>query len=232
MRPIASRVLFKQIIGRGSRLFDGKGFFRILDFTNATRLIDEWDIPIEKPEPPEPPEEPLPPFDKLIMGVVIDDKKEEPIANATVKIKLGRWEKVGKTDSDGLFKIFGLPSNDEVRVNIEHADYKKSSKKLAPHQSEEEMPYEFRLKPFRTAPKKVTVKGITVTIDEEIEVEFDGSKLSYAEYRKYSGDKIVQTVHSSRELRDIWLDTDKREQLITDLEEKRVNISLIKSIEN
>lgn len=232
MRPIASRVLFKQIIGRGSRLFDGKGFFRILDFTNATRLIDEWDIPIEKPEPPEPPEEPLPPFDKLIMGVVIDDKKEEPIANATVKIKLGRWEKVGKTDSDGLFKIFGLPSNDEVRVNIEHADYKKSSKKLAPHQSEEEMPYEFRLKPFRTAPKKVTVKGITVTIDEEIEVEFDGSKLSYAEYRKYSGDKIVQTVHSSRELRDIWLDTDKREQLITDLEEKRVNIGLIKSIEN
>ena len=51
MRPIASRVLFKQIIGRGSRLFEGKGFFRIIDFTNATRLIDEWDIPTEKPEP-------------------------------------------------------------------------------------------------------------------------------------------------------------------------------------
>jgi type I restriction enzyme R subunit len=125
-----------------------------------------------------------------------------------------------------------LPSNDEVRITIEHANYKKLGKKLAPHTSDEEMPYEFRLKPWRSAPKKITVKGITVTIDEEIEVEFDGSKLSYAEYRKYSGDKIVQTVHSTTELRELWLDSDKREQLITDLEDKRVNIGLIKSIEN
>ena len=39
------------------------------------------------------------------------------------------------------------------------------------------MPYEFRLKPWKAAPKKITVKGVEVTIDEEIEVEFDGVKL-------------------------------------------------------
>jgi type I restriction enzyme R subunit len=232
MRPIASRVLFKQIIGRGSRLFEGKGFFRIIDFTNATRLIDEWDIPIESPEPPEPPEPPMPPMDKLLMGVVVDNKSENPIAGAVVKVKLGRWEKLDKTDEHGMFKVFGLPSNDKVYVSIEHADYKKLGKQLKPHASESETPYDFRLKSWKTIPKKVTVKGIDVTIDEEIEVEFDGVKLSYAEYRKYSKDKIEHAVHSSDELREVWLDPDRREKFIEDLEEKRVNIGLIKSIEN
>lgn len=232
MRPIASRVLFKQILGRGSRLFEGKGFFRIVDFTNATRLIDEWDIPTEKPEPPEPPEEPIAPYDKLVMGIVVDNKSEAPIVSAIVKAKLGRWEKLGKTDENGMFKIFGLPSNDKLTVSIEHADFKKLNKKLAPHKTEDETPYEFRLKAWKSAPKKITVKGIVVTIDEEVEVEFDGIKLSYAEYRKYSKDKIAQTVHSSDELRTIWLDPDKREKFISDLEALKVNISLIKSIEN
>ena len=232
MRPIASRVLFKQIIGRGSRLFEGKGFFRIIDFTNATRLIDEWDIPPMPPEPPEPSEPPIPPYDKLIRGIVVDIKTEKPVAGTIVKVKLGRWEKLGKTDNNGLVKIFGLPSNDVVNISIEHADYKRLNKKLKPNTSEDETPYEFHLKPWKAAPKKITVKGIDVTIDEEIEVEFDGIKLSYAEYRKYSKDKIGQTVHSSDELRVIWLDPDKRGKLIADLEAKRVNISLIKSIEN
>lgn len=232
MRPIASRVLFKQIIGRGSRLYEGKGFFRIIDFTNATRLIDEWDIPTEKPLPPEPPEEPLAPYDKLIMGVVCDNKTEEAVASAAIKIKLGRWEKVGKTDDNGFFKIFGLPSNERISVSIEQAEYKKLTKKLAPNDNEEETPYEFRLKPWKAAPRKITVKGIIVTIDEEVEVEFDGVKLSYAEYREYSKDKIVQVVHSSHDLREIWVDPDKREQFIADLDTKNVNIGLIKSIEN
>ncbi len=232
MRPIASRVLFKQIMGRGSRLFEGKGFFRIIDFTNATRLLDEWDVAPKPPAPPTPPAEPIAPFDKLITGIVVDNKTEEHVASAVVKVKLGRWEKIGKTDADGFFKIFGLPSNDEVTVRVEHADYKGLSKRLEPHKSEEETPYEFRLKPLKGAPKKITVKGIVVTVDEEIEIEFDGIKLSKAEYRKYSGEKIAEMVHTTDELRAVWLDPEKRERLIADLEAKRVNIPLIKSIEN
>ncbi|MEI7741265.1 MAG: DEAD/DEAH box helicase family protein [bacterium] len=232
MRPIASRVLFKQIIGRGSRLFEGKGFFRIIDFTNATRLIDEWDIPTKKPESPEAPDEPIAPFDRLVMGIVVEDKNENPVFGAVVRAKLGRWEKLGKTDEFGAFKLFGLPSNDKVSISIEHASYKKLSKRLKPNATEEETPYEFRLKPWRAAPKKITIKGILVTIDEEVEIEFDGIKLSRAEYRKYSKDKIGHIVHSSEELLEIWLDPDKREQLITDLEAKKVNVSLIRSIDN
>lgn len=45
VRNIGSIVEFKQIIGRGTRLFDGKDFFTILDFTGASENFydDEWD---------------------------------------------------------------------------------------------------------------------------------------------------------------------------------------------
>ena len=35
MRPINSMIEFKQIIGRGTRLFDGKDYFTIYDFVKA-----------------------------------------------------------------------------------------------------------------------------------------------------------------------------------------------------
>lgn len=45
LRNIGSMVEFKQIIGRGTRLFDGKDFFTIIDFTGATNKFydDNWD---------------------------------------------------------------------------------------------------------------------------------------------------------------------------------------------
>jgi len=45
IKPIASKVVFKQIIGRGSRIDPNtnKYFFRIIDYVNATRLLDDWD---------------------------------------------------------------------------------------------------------------------------------------------------------------------------------------------
>ena len=49
MRPINSMVEFKQIIGRGTRLFEGKNYFTIYDFVNATEKFNdpEWDGPPE-----------------------------------------------------------------------------------------------------------------------------------------------------------------------------------------
>ncbi len=45
LRPVNSMVEFKQIVGRGTRLFDGKDYFTIFDFVNArTKFQDpEWD---------------------------------------------------------------------------------------------------------------------------------------------------------------------------------------------
>ena len=45
MRPINSMIEFKQIIGRGTRLFDGKDYFTIYDFVGAHHHFNdpEWD---------------------------------------------------------------------------------------------------------------------------------------------------------------------------------------------
>ncbi len=54
MRPVNSMIEFKQIIGRGTRLFDGKDYFTIYDFVKAYQRFDdpEWDgEPIEPVAP-------------------------------------------------------------------------------------------------------------------------------------------------------------------------------------
>jgi type I restriction enzyme R subunit len=66
MRPINSMIEFKQIIGRGTRLYDGKDYFTIYDFVKAHHHFSdpEWDgEPVEpepkgEPRPPGPPREP------------------------------------------------------------------------------------------------------------------------------------------------------------------------------
>ena len=54
MRPIKSMIEFKQIIGRGTRTFDGKDFFTIWDFVKAHQNFQdpEWDGEPLDPEPP------------------------------------------------------------------------------------------------------------------------------------------------------------------------------------
>jgi type I restriction enzyme R subunit len=52
MRPVNSMIEFKQIIGRGTRLFDGKDYFTIYDFVKAhlNFLDPEWDGEPVEPE--------------------------------------------------------------------------------------------------------------------------------------------------------------------------------------
>ena len=54
MRPINSMIEFKQIIGRGTRLFDGKDYFTIYDFVSAYEHFSdpEWDGEPVEPAPP------------------------------------------------------------------------------------------------------------------------------------------------------------------------------------
>ena len=81
MRPINSMIEFKQIIGRGTRLFDGKDYFTVYDFVKAYEHFNdpEWDgepiepVPVEPkppgpstpPEPPGPGPEPAPTPEKI-----------------------------------------------------------------------------------------------------------------------------------------------------------------------
>ena len=71
MRPVNSMIEFKQIVGRGTRLYDGKDYFTIYDFVKAYHHFSdpEWDgeplepTPSGEPRPgpgPRPPEPPPP----------------------------------------------------------------------------------------------------------------------------------------------------------------------------
>lgn len=58
LRPIKQLIEFKQIVGRGTRLYDGKDYFTIYDFVKGYLNFSdpEWDgEPLEPPEKPEPP---------------------------------------------------------------------------------------------------------------------------------------------------------------------------------
>lgn len=60
MRPIRSMIEFKQIIGRGTRTYDGKDFFTIWDFVKAHENFNdpEWDGEPLEPDPTGPPRPP------------------------------------------------------------------------------------------------------------------------------------------------------------------------------
>jgi type I restriction enzyme R subunit len=91
MRPINSMIEFKQIIGRGTRLFDGKDYFTIFDFVKAHHHFSdpEWDGEPMEPEArntdPEP-TKPIPPIDPV--EPPDDPGDDESRARRRVRVKL------------------------------------------------------------------------------------------------------------------------------------------------
>jgi type I restriction enzyme R subunit len=134
MRPVGTMIEFKQIIGRGTRLFDGKDYFTIYDFVKAYEHFNdpEWDgEPIEpvvaRPRPekndeiddgPSPDYEPPPERQKKIK-IRLADGKERVIQHM---IATSYWSPDGKPISANqmIEKLFGeLPrlfkDEDELR---------------------------------------------------------------------------------------------------------------------
>ncbi len=224
MKPIASTVLFKQIVGRGSRLSKGKGFFRIIDFTNATRLLDDWDVPGKIKIDKEVPEKP---FDRHLKGYVCDIESNERIEGAKVRVKVGRFSKDAFTDSDGFFELDGLPSNNTVKVIVTADKYKKLLKRVETNKDA----ILFELKPERVKPRKIKISGVDVTVSEEVEIEIHGNYISRAQYKKYVKDNVLKITHNLEELKGIWLDDKKRAKFIEELRENEINLDVIKYIE-
>lgn len=91
MRPVNSMVEFKQIVGRGTRLFDKKDHFTIYDFVEAHDHFqdEQWDGPPLKPEIKE--TSPKPTTEDLTQDdLLIDDFNDEEPTKKMVKIKLSQ----------------------------------------------------------------------------------------------------------------------------------------------
>jgi type I restriction enzyme, R subunit len=117
MRPINSMIEFKQIIGRGTRLYDGKDYFTIYDFVKAHQHFNdpEWDgepiAPEPQPQPPptpvhppEPGPTPTPPRQKI--KVKLGDGKARTIQHLMVTTF---WHPDGKqmTAQEFIETLFG-----------------------------------------------------------------------------------------------------------------------------
>ena len=150
MRPIKSMIEFKQIIGRGTRLFDGKDYFTIHDFVKAYELFNdpEWD---GEPMEPEPTiqrlrEDPAPPITRdpeerdddsqdgngtaRVLRIKLADGKERAIQHMSAT---SFWSPDGKPMSAAEFiaRLFGeLPAlfkdEDELRTLWGRPDTRKA----------------------------------------------------------------------------------------------------------
>ncbi|MBS1533965.1 MAG: DEAD/DEAH box helicase family protein [Bacteroidetes bacterium] len=117
LRPVNSMIEFKQIVGRGTRLFDGKEFFTIYDFVDAYKHFSdpEWDgEPIED-EPKTPRPYPTPKPEKP----VVDDPGGPSPTAAKVKVKLrnGKEREIKHMVSTSFWSAEGKPISAEEFLN-------------------------------------------------------------------------------------------------------------------
>ncbi|TKB93098.1 MAG: DEAD/DEAH box helicase [Nitrospira sp.] len=89
MRPINSMIEFKQIIGRGTRLYDGKDYFTIYDFVKAHHHFSdpEWDGEPIEPEPTRKDQSYPPPQDPQIKGMH-EKAPADYVKKQKIKVKL------------------------------------------------------------------------------------------------------------------------------------------------
>lgn len=220
LRPISSKVLFKQIVGRGSRIDPDtdKYYFRIIDYLNTTRLLDPWDYPEDFGET----ELLKGPFNWILKGKVVDNQTGESIPRASVVIYLGPNRTVhGRTDRNGLFSFSGMPHSN-VKVRISATGYVRKEFNAKPSETGTLILTELKKEPI--AKEKIRVKGLNVFIAEETYVEIEeGKTLNRAKYVEYSRGEIRKRVVSLGDLQRIWINPKDRAEFLEELQTRSIN---------
>lgn len=118
LRPVNSMIEFKQIVGRGTRLFDGKEFFTIYDFVDAYKHFSdpEWDGEPLEPEPREP--KPYPPAEPKEPPTASEPDEPRP-KKKRVKVKLrdGKERTIQHTVQTSFWSADGKPVSAEEFLN-------------------------------------------------------------------------------------------------------------------
>ncbi|MDR7415277.1 MAG: DEAD/DEAH box helicase family protein [Armatimonadota bacterium] len=230
MKTISSPVLFKQIIGRGSRLDPAtdKYWFRIIDYTGATRLFDQWDRP-----PVPPPEPPAGPLTAGVDGVVCDAETGDVIVGASVSIRTGPNTQQGpiRTDENGRFAFRSLPEG-TLTLIVSAPGYVR--KELRVDTVADAVQWvEVPLKQQKGKPQKIRVEGLEVAIQDEIIFTIDatGQQLTLREYRDYIRSRVIEAAPTQKTLREIWVDSEKRRRFMEELRRASVHPELLAEIE-
>ena len=227
MKPIDSKVVFHQIIGRGSRIDENskKFTFRIIDYTNATRLFDEWDLP-------EAGKRYEGPSDWYLTCKVVDAESGSGLPNASVVVMPAPSQPVHiKTSTDGSFTLTDMPRKG-VKIDVTAGGYKKKET-IVPTFPSPNQPVSIALeRDVRGRKELIAVKNVRVYIAEEGIMKIDalGNVLTEAEYIEYCKDGLVKTVVSLDQLKGIWKDRDKRLKFKEELEEAGINLGVLSKL--
>ncbi len=116
LRPVNSMIEFKQIVGRGTRLFDGKEFFTIYDFVDAYKHFSdpEWDGEPLEPEPSEPK-----PYSRPGEPSTATESLKTRLKNKKAKVKLrdGKERTIQHTVQTSFWSADGKPISAEEFLN-------------------------------------------------------------------------------------------------------------------
>ncbi len=225
MKTISSPILFKQIIGRGSRIdpATNKLWFRIIDYTDATRLLDpRWDCPPTQLTPTPPPEEQT----ANLEGVVRLEETGDVIQGASVAVMAAPNDQRGPilTDAHGAYRFENLPAG-EVTVIASGAKLTRRQKTIQTL-ANQTVRCDFDLAFAHTNQERViTVKNLDVKIAEEAIFFVTGLEepLTLEQYVDYAREKTLALLPGWQQLVQAWQDEQKRAKLRDQLAEVSVH---------
>lgn len=118
LRPVNSMIEFKQIVGRGTRLFDGKEFFTIYDFVDAYKHFSdpEWDgEPLE--EEPKQVKEPKGDYNPKEPKEPKENEQKERKQKIKIKLRNGKAREIQSMISTSFWSADGKPISAEEFLN-------------------------------------------------------------------------------------------------------------------
>lgn len=231
MKPLSSIVSFKQIVGRGSRLCPDidKFWFRVVDYTNATRLFDDWDRPTE---PTEGGANTTEPYTCFVGGKVINEETGKPIQNARVFLQTAANEVIDQfTGSDGQFFFSGIGTGKVVLV-VTVKDFRRVQMTVTIN-PQHPISLEIPLRPYqKSRNKRVKITGLDVKLVYESYEERDaeGNLVTPEDYLKKVRQEILTACHSIIALQQTWTDRRKREDLLSLLEDRKVHLDIVREL--
>lgn len=220
IKPISSKIVFKQIIGRGSRIDEitDKHFFRIIDYIGATHLFDDWER-IPELEPGEPEGNPT----SFLSVQVVDGDSQELISGASVILQRAANRQLHeKTNHEGLCTFTQLPEQ-SYHVSVRASGYTPRSLSLPAVDNPSEY-VTIELSPLGGKRRKVLVQGLPVHIAEEerLILEKEGRTITTNEYIQYAGKEVVKIARTIDDLRDMWIDQGKRRAFLEELSQQSI----------
>jgi type I restriction enzyme R subunit len=224
MKYVSSPIVFKQILGRGTRISEdtGKHTFRIVDFTNATRLMDDW------VKPPGGDTGGILSGVNLICGIVTDKETKKPIVAARIVVQVAaNQQKTTLSNEEGFFVVHGLP--EEIFSVSVSANKYRARQSQCKSNVDCVTPINFELPKQGITADPVKVTGLNVVFEEEtiFQVDITGQRLTLKEYVEYTKEKVKEKFETAEDLQEDWADRTKRKKIQEELEKEGINTAIL-----